>query len=67
MKKGTGARDRKVGPIPTYAVACTAPSDKALTTEGISPSVTINVLTKQDIVKKYQENSKSLIAVFHQS
>ncbi len=67
IKTGAGARDRSVGPIPTGAVACTAPCDKALTTDGISPSVTITVLTKQDIVKKYQENSKEVIAIINEN
>ncbi len=67
IKFGAGARDHKVGPIPTYAVACTAPCDKALPTEGISPSVTYKILTKSAIVKKYKENSKELVCIIHNS
>ena len=65
IKLGSGAKDHPPGPIPAGAVTCTDPIDKYSSSKGISPSDNQMVLTKDEAVKKYIDNSKELIGVLN--
>ncbi len=67
IKLGTGVRDRLPGPIPASAVTCTVPGDMtSISPEGISPSDIQRILTKTDIVNKYEENANQVVAIMQE-